>query len=82
MTFNHIWTITPCLFMFNINFSCCSRCYATVIHCCFDPLYESASLIFSRIFFNHVKADQGFQGVDVERLNMMNKAGAPGIKRS
>ncbi len=50
--------VTPFLRACNVNLYCTARVFRIVAHCLCDPLFEAASLLFSRIFLNHVQDAQ------------------------
>ena len=69
--FCHIWYVTPCLHAFNMNFSCVSRLFRTVVRCCCDPCYESMALMFTKIFIHKVNSDAGYESSEPEASNLM-----------
>ena len=70
LAFNHIWYFTPCIRVFNMNFSIFSRVYGTIVHCCMDPCYESMALMFTRIFVTNVTGE-AYKSVPIEQTNLM-----------
>ena len=46
--------VTPYIRAFNVNFYCTARLFSSIVHCLCDPLYDSASLLFTKIFVNRV----------------------------
>ena len=46
--------VTPYIRAFNVNFYCTARLFSSIVHCLCDPLYDSASLLFTKIFVNKV----------------------------
>ena len=47
VAFNHIWYITPCIKLYEINFKIFSKFYSVIVHACCDPCYESCGLMFN-----------------------------------
>ena len=46
IAFTHIWYITPCFKVLELNCGCCKKLYGMCIHCCLDPLCEACGLLF------------------------------------
>ncbi|KAK3102719.1 hypothetical protein FSP39_013424 [Pinctada imbricata] len=46
IAFCHIWCISPCMKIVDINCGLCSRIYRLCIDCCCTPCYESVGGIF------------------------------------
>ena len=47
--------VTPYIRAFNVNFFCTARLFSSITHCLCDPLYDSASLLFTKIFVHRVE---------------------------
>ncbi|KAK3101117.1 hypothetical protein FSP39_001071 [Pinctada imbricata] len=45
VAFWHIWYVTPCFKMLEINCGCCKKLYGLCVHCCLDPLFEACGLM-------------------------------------
>lgn len=71
LAFCQIYCSTPCIKVFNLLFTCSSRIYYLVVHCCCDPVCEAYSLFFTKIFVNHVQADKGYVGTSIDELAEM-----------
>ncbi|XP_067929150.1 caveolin-3-like [Watersipora subatra] len=54
VTFNHIWHVTPCYKIMQINLLCCQRFISLFINTFMAPCVEVNALIFSKI---HVKVE-------------------------
>ncbi|XP_061179136.1 caveolin-1-like [Saccostrea echinata] len=46
IAFFHIWMLTPCIKVVEINCGVCQRIYTMCINCCCTPCYESIGGIF------------------------------------
>ncbi|XP_069141788.1 caveolin-1-like [Argopecten irradians] len=46
IAFYHIWFITPCMKVCEINCGLCQKLYATVINCCIVPCTEALGGLF------------------------------------
>lgn len=49
ITFGHIWQVTPCLKVWQINVGCLQSFYTSCINCYYVPLCEAWALLFSKI---------------------------------
>merc|ERR1711872_823830 len=47
IAFIHIWYITPCFKVCEINCGCCQKLYGMCVHCCLDPCCEACGMLFS-----------------------------------
>ncbi|XP_063425020.1 caveolin-3-like [Mytilus trossulus] len=47
IAFYHIWFITPCMKVLEINCGVCQKIYALCINCCMYPLCEACGAIFN-----------------------------------
>ena len=71
VTFTHIWFVTPCFRIFDINFDCFRKFWATCIHCMYDPCCEAYALIFSKIYVTHVAGSGAEEkGTVFERMSL------------
>ncbi|XP_022334719.1 caveolin-1-like [Crassostrea virginica] len=48
IAFVHIWYITPCFKILELNCGCLQKLYGLCIHCCLDPMCEACGLIFHK----------------------------------
>ena len=46
IAFIHVWHLTPCLKIFEINCNVLKRLYANIVGCCMEPCCESCGRIF------------------------------------
>lgn len=47
IAFVHVWLVTPLFKIMEINCGCLQKIYGVCIRCCFEPLCESFSILFS-----------------------------------
>jgi len=47
IAFCHIWYVTPCFKVCELNCGCLQKLYGMLVHCCLDPWCEAMSLCFS-----------------------------------
>ncbi|XP_071082935.1 caveolin-1-like [Haliotis cracherodii] len=47
IAFNHIWIITPCFKILELNCGCLKKLYGMCVHCALDPWCESCGLFFT-----------------------------------
>ncbi|VDI34537.1 caveolin 1 [Mytilus galloprovincialis] len=47
IAFYHIWIISPCMKIFEINCGICQRIYSTCVNCCIVPWCEAFGSLFS-----------------------------------
>ena len=71
VAFTHIWVVTPCFRMCDLNFDCCRKFWSLCVHCVLDPCYEAVALVFSKIFITHTSRDSSQRDSDVERSPML-----------
>merc|ERR1712012_580155 len=45
--FWHIWFVTPCFKVLELNCGCCQKLYGMCVHCCMDPWMEAFALCCS-----------------------------------
>ncbi|VDI34539.1 caveolin 1 [Mytilus galloprovincialis] len=46
IAFYHIWIISPCMKIFEINCGICQRIYSTCVNCCIVPCCEAFGSLF------------------------------------
>merc|ERR1712227_173323 len=46
IAFCHIWYVTPCFKVCELNCGCLQKLYGMLVHCCLDPWCEAVSLCF------------------------------------
>ena len=71
--------VTPYIRAFNVNFYCTARLFSSIVHCLCDPLYDSASLLFTKIFVNRVDNAQ-VGSCNFSNLNTTGEACRGGYK--
>lgn len=49
ISFTHIWKVTPCLRVMQINLGCAQKFLSAMINCCLAPICETCGLMFSKI---------------------------------
>ncbi|XP_041378603.1 caveolin-1-like [Gigantopelta aegis] len=47
IAFYHVWVITPCFKVLELNCGICQKLYGLCIHCCLDPFFEACGLCFA-----------------------------------
>merc|ERR1712154_359987 len=47
IAFCHIWMVTPCFKVLELNCGCCQKLYGMCVHCCLDPWMEAFALCCS-----------------------------------
>ncbi|XP_064633345.1 caveolin-3-like [Lineus longissimus] len=47
LTFYHVWYVTPCFKVCEIELGCCKKFYSLCMRCALDPLCEACGLLFS-----------------------------------
>ncbi|XP_062579408.1 caveolin-1-like [Saccostrea cucullata] len=48
IAFLHVWNITPCFKILELNCGFLQKLYGLCIHCCLDPMCEGCGLIFHK----------------------------------
>jgi len=46
IAFTHIWYVTPCFKVLELNCGCCQKLYGMCVHCCLDPCCEACGQLF------------------------------------
>nr|XP_039266625.1 caveolin-3-like [Styela clava] len=52
-SFYSIWCVRPCCKMYEIYVDCCMNLWRITVSCCFYPICDAFSRIFSNIKFQH-----------------------------
>ncbi|XP_060595850.1 caveolin-1-like [Ruditapes philippinarum] len=47
VAFNHVWAVTPCLRMLELNCSILKRIHETICGCCIEPCCEACGQVFN-----------------------------------
>jgi hypothetical protein len=47
IAFYHIWCVTPCMKVLEINCGVCQKIYAMCVNCCLVPLCEACGALFN-----------------------------------
>ncbi|XP_076469379.1 caveolin-1-like [Babylonia areolata] len=47
IAFVHIWYVTPCFKVMELNCGCIQKLYGMCVHCCMDPCCEACGILFS-----------------------------------
>ncbi|KAL8563413.1 hypothetical protein ACOMHN_054775 [Nucella lapillus] len=47
IAFTHVWYVTPCFKVLELNCGCLQKLYGMCVHCCMDPCCEACGILFS-----------------------------------